>query len=74
MAKKALHPEWYTTKVYCDGKLIMEVGGTQEELAVDIWSEIILYTGSQKIIDAEGRVEKFQRKYSLKDNEGKNNK
>jgi ribosomal protein L31 len=41
MAKKALHPEWYTTKVYCDGKL-MEVGGTQEELAVDIWSEIIL--------------------------------
>jgi hypothetical protein len=28
-------------KVYCDGKLIMEVGGTQEEL-VDIWSEIIL--------------------------------
>jgi hypothetical protein len=26
MAKKALHPEWYTTKVYCDGKLIMEVG------------------------------------------------
>jgi ribosomal protein L31 len=41
MAKKALHPEWYTTKVYCDGKLIMEVG-TQEELAVDIWSEIIL--------------------------------
>jgi hypothetical protein len=23
-------------KVYCDGKLIMEVGGTQEELAVDI--------------------------------------
>jgi large subunit ribosomal protein L31 len=75
MAKKALHPEWYTTKVYCDGKLIMEVGGTQEELAVDIWSgNHPFYTGSQKIIDAEGRVEKFQRKYSLKDNEGKNNK
>lgn len=75
MAKKALHPEWYTTKVYCDGKLIMEVGGTQEELAVDIWSgNHPFYTGSQKIIDAEGRVEKFQRKYSLKDNEEKNNK
>jgi large subunit ribosomal protein L31 len=75
MAKKALHPEWYTTKVYCDGKLIMEVGGTQEELSVDIWSgNHPFYTGSQKIIDAEGRVEKFQRKYSLKENEGKNNK
>jgi large subunit ribosomal protein L31 len=49
MAKKGLHPEWYTTKVSCDGKLILEVGGTQEELAVDIWSgNHPFYTGSQK--------------------------
>ena len=53
----------------------MEVGGTQKELAVDIWSgNHPFYTGSQKIIDAEGRVEKFQRKYSLKEKPEKNNK
>jgi large subunit ribosomal protein L31 len=35
---------------------------------VDIWSgNHPFYTGSQKIIDTEGRVEKFQRKYKLKD-------
>jgi large subunit ribosomal protein L31 len=66
MAKKNLHPEWYQTKIYCDGKLILEVGTTKKELFVDIWSgNHPFYTGSQKIIDAEGRVEKFQRKYNL---------
>lgn len=76
MAKKNLHPEWHQTKVFCDGKLVLEVGSTQQQLSVDIWSgNHPFYTGSQKIIDAEGRVEKFQRKYSLKDIENpiKNN-
>lgn len=64
MPKKGLHPEFYNTKVYCDGQVVLEVGTTKEELYVDIWSgNHPFYTGSQKIIDAEGRVEKFQRKY-----------
>ena len=66
MAKKGLHPEWYTSKIYCDGKLVLEVGSTKKELSVDIWSgNHPFYTGSQKIIDAEGRVEKFEKKYNL---------
>jgi large subunit ribosomal protein L31 len=68
MAKKGLHPEWYQTKVFCDGKLVLEVGTTKKELSVDIWSgNHPFYTGSQKIIDTEGRVEKFQKKYNLKE-------
>lgn len=64
MAKKNLHPNWYQTKVYCDGKLIFEVGGTKKELIVDIWSENHpFYTGSQKILDAEGRIEIFEKRY-----------
>lgn len=38
MAKKNLHPEWHLTKVYCDGQLVLEVGGTKKELTVEIWS------------------------------------
>lgn len=69
MAKKNLHPNWYNTKVYCDGQLILEVGTTQKELVVDIWSgNHPFYTGSQQIIDTEGCVEKFNRKYRLKPN------
>jgi large subunit ribosomal protein L31 len=74
MAKKGLHPNWYQTKIFCDGKLIFEVGSTKEELSVDIWSgNHPFYTGSQRIIDAEGRVEKFERKYQIKEETKKKN-
>ncbi len=70
MAKKNIHPKWYTeSKVYCDGKHIMTIGSTKEELNVDIWSgNHPFFTGSQKIIDTEGRVEKFIKKYNFKSN------
>jgi large subunit ribosomal protein L31 len=75
MAKKELHPSWYNTKVFCDGKLVLIVGTTKEELNVDIWSgNHPFYTGSQKIIDTEGRVDKFERKYNVKSLENKNKK
>ena len=64
MPKKGLHPEFYKTKIFCDGKQVLEVGTTKEEMYVDIWAgNHPFYTGSQKIIDTEGRVEKFERKY-----------
>nr|YP_010337405.1 ribosomal protein L31 [Pulvinaster venetus]UNJ16990.1 ribosomal protein L31 [Pulvinaster venetus] len=70
MAKKNIHPKWYDNcKVYCDGQLIMTIGSTKPELHVDIWSgNHPFFTGSQKIIDTEGRVERFMRKYKISDN------
>nr|WGH13856.1 ribosomal protein L31 [Lophurella pseudocorticata] len=67
MAKKNIHPKWYNeSKVYCDGQHIMTVGSTKENLKIDIWSgNHPFFTGSQKIIDTEGRVEKFMKKYKL---------
>ena len=69
MPKNSIHQTWYdNAKVYCDGQLIMKVGSTQPKLNVDIWSGTHpFYTGSQKIIDTEGRVERFMRKYGLED-------
>lgn len=67
MAKKNLHPKWFEkTKVYCDGKNIMTISSTKPELQVDIWSgNHPFFTGSQKIIDTEGRVERFLKKYKM---------
>lgn len=66
MAKKNLHPKLYLTKIYCDGKLVLNIKTTKPELHVDIWSgNHPFYTGSQKIIDTEGRVEKFNKKYNI---------
>ena len=67
MIKSSIHPSWYSnSKVYCDGQLILKVGSTKPKLNVDIWSgNHPFYTGSQKIIDTEGRVERFLKKYGL---------
>jgi large subunit ribosomal protein L31 len=70
MPKKDIHPEWYeNTEVYCDGQLIYTVGSTQQKLKVDIWSgNHPYYTGSKKLLDTEGRVDRFMKKYNLKTN------
>jgi len=69
MAKPDIHPKWYPdAKVYCNGELIMTVGSTKPELHVDVWSgNHPFFTGTQKIIDTEGRVERFLRKYGMVD-------
>ena len=74
MPKKDIHPKWYPeSKVYCDGQLIMTVGSTKAELNVDIWAgNHPFYTGSQRILDSEGRVERFMRKYGMGPSEKKN--
>jgi large subunit ribosomal protein L31 len=67
MPKKDLHPKWYDeAKVFCDGELVMTVGSTRPELNVDIWSgNHPFYTGSSKMMDTEGRVERFMKKYGI---------
>nr|WLD05980.1 ribosomal protein L31 [Meringosphaera mediterranea] len=67
MPKNNIHPDWYeTTEVYCDGQLVMTTKSTKPKLYVDLWSgNHPFYTGSVKLIDSEGRVERFMRKYNL---------
>jgi large subunit ribosomal protein L31 len=69
MPKADIHPKWYPdAKVYCNGELVMTVGAAKPELHVDVWSgNHPFYTGTQKIIDTEGRVERFLRKYGMSD-------
>jgi large subunit ribosomal protein L31 len=69
MPKPDIHPEWYPdAKVYCNGEVVMTVGSTKPEIHVDVWSgNHPLFTGTQKIIDTEGRVERFLRKYGMSD-------
>ena len=70
MPKKDIHPKWFSdTQVYCDGQLIMSTSSTKAKLNVDVWSgNHPFYTGSIKILDTEGRVERFMKKYNSKDN------
>ena len=67
MPKSENHPNWFdNAPVFYDGKLICYVGSTKPELNVDMWlSNHPFYTDSQTIIDTEGRVERFMKKYNL---------
>ena len=67
MAKSEIHPTWYpNAKVYCDGQLVMTIASTRPELHIDIWSgNHPFFTGSTKILDTEGRVERFMKKYNI---------
>jgi large subunit ribosomal protein L31 len=44
----------------------MTTGSTHPEIHVDVWSgNHPFYTGTQKILDTEGRVDRFMRKYGM---------
>ena len=67
MPKPEIHPKWFKeTPVLCDGKPLCSIGSTKTELQIDIWlANHPFYTESQILIDSEGRVEKFMKKYQL---------
>jgi large subunit ribosomal protein L31 len=67
MPKSDIHPMWSKdTPVLCDGKPLCLVGSTKKELQVDIWlANHPFYTKSQVVVDSEGRVERFMKKYGL---------
>tara|TARA_B110001469_G_C9372191_1_gene193831 strand:+ start:180 stop:398 length:219 start_codon:yes stop_codon:yes gene_type:complete len=67
MPKQNLHPEWFSeTPILCDGKPLGLIGSTKPELQVDMWlANHPFYTKSQVMIDSEGRVERFMKKYGL---------
>ena len=67
MPKSDIHPTWYPeAKVICNGKVVMTTGSTQPEIQVDVWSgNHPFFTGTQKILDTEGRVDRFMRKYGM---------
>ncbi|WP_029422256.1 50S ribosomal protein L31 [Alicyclobacillus macrosporangiidus] len=65
--KTAIHPEYHVTTVTCACGETFETGSTKKNLRVEICSKCHpFFTGKQKLVDAGGRVEKFNKKYGLK--------
>lgn len=67
MPKADIHPTWFDdAPVLFDGKPLCKIGSTKRELQVDMWlANHPFYTNSQVMVDSEGRVEKFMKKYNL---------
>ena len=62
--KKDIHPEYYETDITCACGNVIKTRSTLKEISVEVCSSChSFFTGQQKLLDAAGRVEKFQRKY-----------
>ena len=64
--KKDIHPKYVDSKVRCACGAEYDVFSTQSKTTVDICAKCHpFYTGKQKLVDTEGRVDRFRRRYGL---------
>ena len=65
--KKGIHPNYKKVKVVCTSCGAEFESGSVDEVRVDTCSNCHpFYTGKQIFASADGRVEKFNKKYGLK--------
>ena len=65
--KPGIHPEYVPAMISCACGEVIHTRSTMPVQKVEICSKCHpLFTGRQKLIDSEGRVERFQRKYGRK--------
>lgn len=65
--KTEIHPEYHLDAVIkCACGVEYAVHGTQKMMHVEVCSQCHpFYTGNDRIMDTEGRVEKFRKKFKL---------
>ncbi|MBL4729865.1 MAG: 50S ribosomal protein L31 [Sulfurimonas sp.] len=65
--RKELHPEFITCKVTCACGNSFENKAVEDTLNIDICSECHpFFTGSERMVDTAGRIEKFNARYNKK--------
>ena len=65
--KEKIHPNYKESKISCACGESFVTRSTISTVKVDICSKCHpFFTGREKLIDAEGRVEKFKKKYAKK--------
>ena len=64
--KEGIHPKYEKTVIRCACGNEIETRSTKENLRVDICSKCHpFFTGKQKLVDAGGRVDRFNKRYNL---------
>ena len=65
--KEGIHPEYGPTTITCACGNKIETSSTKQDIRVEICSSCHpFYTGTQKLVDSGGRVDRFKKKYNLK--------
>ena len=62
--KTEIHPKYNQVQVHCACGETWTTGSTKKELRVEICSKCHpFFTGKQHLIDVQGRVERFNKRY-----------
>jgi large subunit ribosomal protein L31 len=65
--KAGIHPKYFDVEARCACGATWKTRSTKPELHLEICSNCHpFFTGRQKIVDAEGRIERFTKKYGTK--------
>lgn len=63
--KQDIHPDYKLAEIHCACGETFQTRSTKPSIRLDICSVCHpFFTGKQKLIDTEGRVDKFRKKYS----------
>jgi large subunit ribosomal protein L31 len=66
--KAKIHPEYVEAKVTCACGNSFATKSTKPSLHVEVCSNCHpFFTGEQRIVDTAGRVDRFKRRYGIKD-------
>lgn len=68
--RESIHPNYNQAQVKCNCGNEFTVGSTKEQIHVEVCSKCHpFYTGTQKSLVARGRIDKFNRKYGISEEE-----
>jgi large subunit ribosomal protein L31 len=66
--KTNVHPEYKEATVTCSCGNTFTTGSTKPVLKVELCSKCHpFFTGERRVVDTAGRVERFKRRYKMKD-------
>jgi large subunit ribosomal protein L31 len=66
--KAKIHPKYEPTTITCACGNVIETRSTARDIKVEICSACHpFFTGKQKLVDTAGRIERFRKKYNIKD-------
>ncbi|MFC1940469.1 50S ribosomal protein L31 [Chloroflexota bacterium] len=67
--KDKIHPKYYNdAQVVCACGNSFTTGSTRKMMKVEMCSKCHpFYTGERRVMDTQGRVERFKRRYNIKD-------
>ena len=62
--KTGIHPDYVETTITCACGKVFQTRATKKSMRVEICSSCHpFFTGSKKLVDTAGRIERFQKRY-----------